>query len=295
LHSLLHNAGEELHSMLATRYKLPLVSARDAAYDHMYSGQAAQLASALGATYEQLMRDQRHPTVLGSKLYGRGLAAWAARQLLTAELTAISMEAAAGQPAVDLLQPLPLPRPVSPLAAQSADLLSFCAEGMPLKHLVNPQQVDAQGWQWSVSAWTRDCSLPNCRMLGYLGYGDGAHIDLTINTATVLAAATAATSNQQADIKLSLMLFYATNTPVMMPRLGFKRVKARAECVRGCSCTGMLLDASDSAAMLPYSTTEVRHSLGLMKYTYCLPCTAAQCWQVATCCGITQVQSHGPF
>ncbi|WIA34048.1 hypothetical protein OEZ86_012427 [Tetradesmus obliquus] len=125
-----YNSGEEMHAMLTKRYRLPLTSARDAAYDYMYSGQSAQLASGLGATYEQLMQDPRHPTALGARFYGRGLAAYAARQLLVAQLAEVAAggKAAAAAAAADPAQPPSLPRPVSPLAAQSADFLTFCVK-----------------------------------------------------------------------------------------------------------------------------------------------------------------------
>jgi hypothetical protein len=252
LATLLRIAGEEMHAMMTKRYRVSLTSARDAADDYVYSGQSAQRSSALGATIKQLMQDPKHPTVLGARLYGRGLAARAARQLLTAELTAI---AAGGQTAADPAQQLALPPPVSPLAAQSADFSSFCAEGLPLKQLVDAQQVASQGWQWSVNAATHDCWLPNCRMLGYLGQEDGTQINLKINTAAVLAAAQAASSNQLANIKLILTMICSTQQSTLLP--AGKTIKARAECVSGCSCSPMVLDGTNSAYRMMLTSTEV--------------------------------------
>jgi hypothetical protein len=148
-------AGEEMHAMLAKRYKVPLTSARDALYDLMWGDGAQQLAATLGVRRSDLLQDDLHPTALGSKLYGRGLAAFAVRQQLSGELAAL----AAG----NLMKPPPpLPRPVSPLAARSADLSSFCREGAAFQSLVDVKVAAAQGWKQSVVAAMKGCRIcPN--------------------------------------------------------------------------------------------------------------------------------------
>ncbi|WIA15911.1 hypothetical protein OEZ85_012660 [Tetradesmus obliquus] len=105
-----YNSGEEVHSMLATRYNMPLISARDALYDIMWSDKA--LTRILNATRKDLLRDTRHPTIMGHALYGRGLVAWGVRQTLALELQALAAGSAAATPSEAV------PRPVSPLVAQ---------------------------------------------------------------------------------------------------------------------------------------------------------------------------------
>ncbi|WIA36090.1 hypothetical protein OEZ86_007442 [Tetradesmus obliquus] len=122
-----YNSGEEVHSMLATRYNMPLISARDALYDIMWSDKA--LTRILNATRKDLLRDTRHPTILGHALYGRGLVAWGVRQTLALELQALAAGGAAATPNEAV------PRPVSPLVAQ-IDGDSWCAEGRDLQSYV---------------------------------------------------------------------------------------------------------------------------------------------------------------
>jgi hypothetical protein len=191
-----------MHTMLAKRYKVPLTSARDALYDLVLGPGSQQLLSAtLGVTRPDLLQDDLHPTTLGSKLYGRGLATFAVRQQLAAEFAAL----AAGKTVKPQVSTLPLPRAVSPLAAQSADLSSFCREGAAFQSLVDAKVAAVQGWQQSVIAETKGCcDLPNCRHMGYLGHGDRSQITFQINTEAVLADAYAASSKHQVKVACDL-------------------------------------------------------------------------------------------
>jgi hypothetical protein len=128
-----------MHSLLAEVYSIPFVSARNALYSLMWDDAALQAAT--GFTKRQLMQDQIHPTALGQTLYGRGLIAYALKQMLAREYLAL-VNAAAGGSSGSVLYEFDgadapagmtaagsgsldaLIRPVSPLAAQEADGLS---------------------------------------------------------------------------------------------------------------------------------------------------------------------------
>lgn len=94
-------------------------------------------------------------------------------------------------------------------------------------------------------------------MVGYLGHGDGTHIEIKINTAAVLAAAQAASSNARTNIKLNLFAIYSSSLAIFPYT---KPVRARVECVSGCSCSQMMLDGSNSVSYMLMDSTEVSSS-----------------------------------
>lgn len=104
------HAGEDMQYVLARRYGIPMVSARDAFYDAMFDDALAQ--QQLGYTREELLLDFIHPAWIGHHLYGRGVVAYGMRDILRRELDALTNGGSFEVP------PRPMPRPVSPLAAQ---------------------------------------------------------------------------------------------------------------------------------------------------------------------------------
>lgn len=104
------HAGEDMHYMLARRYGIPMISARDALYDIIFDDALA--LQQLGYTRKDLLLDFIHPTWIGHHLYGRGLVAYGMHNILRRELDALANGGSLEVP------PRPMPRPVSPLAAQ---------------------------------------------------------------------------------------------------------------------------------------------------------------------------------
>jgi hypothetical protein len=126
-----------------------MVSVRDAFYDLMWDdSKLAQLGPTLGIrSRSDMLTDDIHPTTKGSMLYG-SLVAYGLRSALALELAmladaslgsgsssstdspaaAVGRMLAAGSSKGDARwqQLLPLPQPVSPLAAQQADADTFC-------------------------------------------------------------------------------------------------------------------------------------------------------------------------
>ena len=131
-----HAPTQPHHTML----QVPMVSVRDALYDLMWDD--SQLTSALGISRRDILTDEIHPTTRGHTLYG-SLVAFGLRNMLAIELAALADSARGGgmqtfdTPAAAALSvlaaaagdgaQLPLPQPVSPLAARQADADTFCA------------------------------------------------------------------------------------------------------------------------------------------------------------------------
>jgi hypothetical protein len=257
---LLLLAGEEMHAMIGARYSVPLVSVRDALYDLLWQEGAVHLNAALGVTRASLLQDTKHPTILGSELYGRGLAAYAVRELLSQQLSELANGGggeAGDSPLAQALQQqqqqlgVELPPVISPLAAQYADLPTFCAEGQNFKNYVVTNNVTnnvindniraVDGWEWGVSSFSRHCDLGNCQVMGYKAAGDGKQLRIRINTATAAAAAVAAAdlptgrrsrSTARSPIRLNLLVFTGTRRITPDQNIG----QGRLECFSGCSC-----------------------------------------------------------
>jgi hypothetical protein len=236
-------AGEDAHAMLAARYGVPLVSVRAALYDIAWDDDA--LRSLTGWSRFMLLRDDIHPTWYGHHLYGRGLVAWALRQLLSRELGALAIGAGAGSAGI----PPPLPMPVTPGAAREADGEPFCAEGAALQAHVRRAAAQAAGWAWTddANASQQDwCSSPNCHKLGYTARGGGTALDITLDS-------TAATGGPALDAR-ELVVFYAKS-----PQPG-EMGTAVVECLSGCSCKPFTLNGlnDDESSQLGYERARVR-------------------------------------
>ncbi|WIA08325.1 hypothetical protein OEZ85_007767 [Tetradesmus obliquus] len=252
-----YNSGEEMHAMLATRYSVPLISARNALYDVMWNDKA--LSSIFGATRKELLQDTKHPTMQGHALYGRGLVAWGARQMLAPELQALAAGGAAAPARAALLGP------VSPLAAQ-VDGDSWCAEGSSLQsHVIatssslgpgaqdahrtadadamssNGAPVNAAAqfvpWQLVESNITQKCELPNCASLGYQAKGRGMQLDLQLDLSA--AKSPGETLNRRAvSVFFSVGALFLPDTGSRGESIGLGQMS----CERGCTCEPMLLD-----------------------------------------------------
>uniref|UniRef100_A0A383VYB4 SGNH hydrolase-type esterase domain-containing protein n=1 Tax=Tetradesmus obliquus TaxID=3088 RepID=A0A383VYB4_TETOB len=255
-----YNSGEDMHAMVAARYGVPLVSARDALYDLLWQEGAVQLNAALGVSRSSLLQDNKHPTHLGSRLYGRGLAAFAVRQLLSKELQEMAAgvgDQAAGSPLLQALQQqqqqqgYELPAAISPLAAQYADLPTFCAEGEAFQsYVITGENNTVDGWEWLESSFSRGCDLGNCRVVGYSSATEGKPLQIQINTAKPAAAAAAAAA---ADLASSRRRRSTAGSPIRLNLLvftGARRIsrdqnvgQGRLECVASCSCWPATLGA----------------------------------------------------
>jgi hypothetical protein len=150
----------------------------------------------------------------GHDLYGRGLVAWAMRNVLTRELTILStnpgparldaaVEIAAAAPAkspnnngnnkINVIKPgilaLALPKPVSPIAAREADGDTYCAEGAWFKQHVVKSSVTKDGWEWfddGTPVNLKYCKHFNCRKLGYRATGAAKSLDILVRQRTAL-------------------------------------------------------------------------------------------------------------
>ncbi|WIA43842.1 hypothetical protein OEZ86_010257 [Tetradesmus obliquus] len=63
-----YQTGGDMHWLLARRYRIPMVSVRDALYDVMFNDTALQ--AAVGVTREQMMADAMHPNAHGHPING---------------------------------------------------------------------------------------------------------------------------------------------------------------------------------------------------------------------------------
>uniref|UniRef100_A0A383W6I2 SGNH hydrolase-type esterase domain-containing protein n=1 Tax=Tetradesmus obliquus TaxID=3088 RepID=A0A383W6I2_TETOB len=275
-----YNSGEEVHSMLATRYNMPLISARDALYDIMWSDKA--LTRILNATRKDLLRDTRHPTIMGHALYGRGLVAWGVRQTLALELQALAADGAAATPNEAV------PRPVSPLVAQ-IDGDSWCAEGRDLQSYVVASSSGSSGaadtgvisgnntseagavvptngtmivnataskqavvdWQLEELTFTRGCKLPNCQSIGMQARGRGSTLDLQLDLSA--AKSPSGTLNRRA-----ITVFFMSGV-IHLPGEKGTVGQAQLSCESGCTCRPMLLEGArgDTKATVATNSTEV--------------------------------------
>ncbi|WIA35931.1 hypothetical protein OEZ86_004310 [Tetradesmus obliquus] len=224
-----YQTGGDMHEMLASRYRLPMVSAREGLYDLMYNDTA--MMQELGVKRADIMVDDKHPNPRGHTILGRGIVAWGLRRLLREELHAW---AEGGRPPT----PQALPKPVSPLAAQEADADTYCAEGLVFQQHVVQSSVAGQGWRWKDSssvaeacAAARAVKQPvNCDKWGYYNHGYGKSLDFVVNTYNIRCAANTLE-------KRRLVVFFDRATAKNF-RVGSSALPPAAwvECVAGCSC-----------------------------------------------------------
>jgi hypothetical protein len=127
------NTGEDQHGVVARRYGMPMVSARDALFDAMFD---AQTGARHGINRSEVLVDAVHVGDHGADVYA-GLLAWAVRHQATRVLLQHKSLAGAAR------HTQPLPPPLNPEAAQES-WPTFCAEGVGLKHYI----VNNTGWTW---------------------------------------------------------------------------------------------------------------------------------------------------
>jgi hypothetical protein len=74
--------------------------------------------------------------------------------------------------------PLPLPAPISPLAAAEADSDPFCAESAALQQYA----TNSTGWGWKAAKDRFKYPHPNCYTYGFYSSGANKTLQLTIDT-----------------------------------------------------------------------------------------------------------------
>jgi hypothetical protein len=275
-----------MHAMLGARYGVALVSVRDALYDYLWQDGAVQLNAALGVSRSRLLQDTKHPTALGSELYGRGLAAFTVRELLRQQLLQLAAggDDAGSSPLRRGIQPqqqqqqqrllVKLPAAISPIAAQYVDLPTWCAEGESFKdYVIGAENGTVNGWQWTVSSFSRHCDLGNCQVAGYAAEAPGQQLHIRIDTASAAAAAALAAdlptgrhSRRTAGSAIELNLLKFTGTRPIAP--GRNIGQGQVECVSGCSCLPTLLGPyranSTEVQRTGIAAAQVRVGLGML-------------------------------
>jgi hypothetical protein len=234
-----YESGEDQHAVVARRYGIPFMSARDALYDAMWDP-----GNPHGVNMSQILVDNVHPGDYGSKVYASFLA-WGLRHQATRILqlgTPTSHEHHRHNQSEQLLPParrrylqvrstgygpLPnqqgslLPPPINPEAAQER-YRTFCAVELKLKEHV----VENKGWKW-VDEGTNAC--PGCHKYGYAATDVGASITFRVDSAVL--------TDEDRKSKLTVQL--AISYLLSYQDMGV----ARLECISGCKCPAKDLDA----------------------------------------------------
>lgn len=256
-------AGEDVHSAIARRYSVPMMSLRDTLYDLMYSDEATQRA-ALGLTRKDILKDEIHPTGTGHRLYGQGLMAYAVRKMLIREYNSPDIFSAD-------LPTVRMPRVLSPRAAMSADVETFCAEGLPFRAYVS----SSRGWRWvddsrksSDVAGGYACTSVNCRKYGFVSRTPGNFLEIRFDSTAVRP-----TSPDQNSTRL---VIFHLKTPDVKQAMG----NARVTCESGCTCNPLDISGrnTDFSSALSTAATKVITRLtsilcaSLTHLDMCRPC-----------------------
>lgn len=194
--------GEDQHAVVARRYSIPMVSVRDALYDHV-----TEESNVYGFNYTELFVDKCHPSEYGAQLYA-AFAGWAIRHHVTKSIIST--------PSVEHI---PMPKMISPTTA-SENQPGFCAEGEGLQSVL----YQNQGWEF-IDDGSNACE--GCHKYGYTSSSPGSKLSL------VIAADRFITEDHEME-PLDLIIFYVRS----FHNVG----KALLTCSMGCTCTPTLLE-----------------------------------------------------
>eukprot|EP00775_Hariotina_reticulata_P012559 gene12559-12691_t len=205
--------GEDQQAVVNKRYRVPMMSVRDALHDIMHNPNNRHNISG-----NAMLVDRVHTSNYGALVYASFLA-WAVRHQVTMVLRHhrqhMPLEVAAAHQ-------WPLPPSLLP-AKLKDDERSFCADGLSLKQYV----VDSQGFQFTDEGSDKCVA---CHKYGHTAVRAGSTLTLRVNS-DVLDAHDK-NNCTEVVVKVSILRSYA--------QVG----RAKLECVSGCHCDLRVIDAA---------------------------------------------------
>jgi hypothetical protein len=237
-----YETGEDQQAVVARRYGVPFMSVRDALYDAMWDP-----SNPHGVKMSEILVDIVHPGDHGAKVYASFLA-WALRhQAMRLMLPGVAATEQ-GHHRHSITGQQRLPPPIKPEAAQE-HWTTFCADGLKLKEHV----VANKGWNW-VDEGSNTCG--GCHKYGYATWDVGASITFAVNSALLSEADKK--SNGTVKLAVSYLRSYSDMGVV------------RLECVSGCKCSPLDMDAKNvkpTSELHTQRTTISDHPRCLLKLT----------------------------